>query len=160
MYSDGGRDVSVSEVKQSRADKDDDESAELTQPLPLSFISELFCWQMILDAYNIEVDSSYKFDEIVPPTQGYLFDKINVRYYYNNEGAPPFCAKSTNMGMHRGLFASREGAWWHRFGRSIVFFLMQWRIDSLFFLCHEKQLVISPSGLGRSDSDLSRSVGH
>jgi len=65
---------------------------------------------VILDAYNIEVDSSYKFDEIVPPTQGYLFDKINVRYYYNNEGAPPFCAKSTNIGMHRGLFASREGA--------------------------------------------------
>eukprot|EP00984_Skeletonema_dohrnii_P029283 scaffold19751_cov126-Skeletonema_dohrnii-CCMP3373.AAC.2 len=45
-------------------------------------------WQMILDAYNKEVDSSYKFDEIVPPTQGYLFDKIGAQY--NNEGVPPF----------------------------------------------------------------------
>ena len=63
-------------------------------------------WQMILDAYNKEVDSSYKFDQIVPPTQGYLFDKIGAQY--NNEGAPPFYAESRNMGRRRGLFASRD----------------------------------------------------
>eukprot|EP00985_Skeletonema_marinoi_P021967 scaffold13738_cov90-Skeletonema_marinoi.AAC.1 len=49
---------------------------------------------------------SYKFDQIVPPTQGYLFDKIGAQY--NNEGAPPFYAESTNMGRRRGLFASRD----------------------------------------------------
>eukprot|EP00984_Skeletonema_dohrnii_P021136 scaffold10485_cov106-Skeletonema_dohrnii-CCMP3373.AAC.2 len=63
-------------------------------------------WQMILDAYNKEVDSSYKFDQIVPPTQGYLFDKIGARY--SNEGVPPFHAESRNMGRRRGLFASRD----------------------------------------------------
>eukprot|EP00984_Skeletonema_dohrnii_P011122 scaffold4420_cov135-Skeletonema_dohrnii-CCMP3373.AAC.6 len=61
---------------------------------------------MILDAYNKEVDSSYKFDQIVPPTQGYLFGRNGARY--NNEGAPPFYAESTNMGRRRGLFASRD----------------------------------------------------
>eukprot|EP00985_Skeletonema_marinoi_P026604 scaffold20720_cov196-Skeletonema_marinoi.AAC.1 len=58
-------------------------------------------WQMILDAYNKEVDSSYKFDDIVPPTQGYLFDKISERY--SNEGVPPFHALPIILG---GLFAS------------------------------------------------------
>eukprot|EP00975_Prorocentrum_lima_P039968 8396037-Prorocentrum_lima.AAC.1 len=58
-------------------------------------------WQMILDAYNKEVDSSYKFDDIVPPTQGYLFDKIGERY--SNEGVPPFHALPIILG---GLFAS------------------------------------------------------
>mmetsp|Transcript_20853 Transcript_20853/g.31800 ORF Transcript_20853/g.31800 Transcript_20853/m.31800 type:complete len:293 (-) Transcript_20853:218-1096(-) len=61
-------------------------------------------WQMILDAYNKEVDSSYKFDDIVPPTQGYFsFEEIS-----GSLGAPPFYAKSSNMGIRRGLFASRD----------------------------------------------------
>jgi hypothetical protein len=60
-------------------------------------------WQMILDAYNKEVDSSYKFDQIVPPTQGYLFDKIGARY--SNEGVPPFYALPIILG---GLYASRD----------------------------------------------------
>eukprot|EP00985_Skeletonema_marinoi_P016770 scaffold9057_cov80-Skeletonema_marinoi.AAC.1 len=55
-------------------------------------------WQMILDAYNKEVDSSYKFDEIMPPTQGYKF---------NEAGAQPYYAKVSD-GKHRGLFASRD----------------------------------------------------
>eukprot|EP00984_Skeletonema_dohrnii_P012246 scaffold4950_cov121-Skeletonema_dohrnii-CCMP3373.AAC.1 len=58
-------------------------------------------WQMILDAYNKDVDSSYKFDQIVPPTQGYLFGR-------NGEEAPPFHARSTRRGKNRGLFASRD----------------------------------------------------
>jgi len=59
-------------------------------------------WQMILDAYNKEVDSSYKFDEIVPPTHGYLFGR-------NGEEAPPFYAKSIEgTNRNRGLFASRD----------------------------------------------------
>eukprot|EP00984_Skeletonema_dohrnii_P008723 scaffold3256_cov111-Skeletonema_dohrnii-CCMP3373.AAC.3 len=64
-------------------------------------------WQMILDAYNKEVDSSYKFDEIEPsPTQGYLFDR-------NGKEAPPFYAyaksiEGTNTNRNRGLFASRD----------------------------------------------------
>ena len=58
-------------------------------------------WQMILDAYNKEVDSSYKFDQIVPPTQGYLFGR-------NGKEAPPFLARSTRRGKNRGLFASRD----------------------------------------------------
>eukprot|EP00985_Skeletonema_marinoi_P002446 scaffold1019_cov97-Skeletonema_marinoi.AAC.24 len=65
-------------------------------------------WQMILDAYNKEVDSSSKLDDIVPPTQGYLFDKIGARYSNEGEGAPPFYAESRNMGRRRGLFASRD----------------------------------------------------
>jgi len=57
---------------------------------------------MILDAYNKEVDSSYKFDEIVPPTHGYLFGR-------NGEEAPPFYAKSIEgTNRNRGLFASRD----------------------------------------------------
>ncbi len=67
-------------------------------------------WQMILDAYNKEVESSIKFDKFVPPTRGYLFDESSTRYLIgarrNNEGTPPFHAKSINMGRHRGLFAS------------------------------------------------------
>ena len=64
-------------------------------------------WQMILDAYNKEVDSSYKFDDIVPPTQGYFsFEEISGSF--KTVGAPPFYAKSSNMGIRRGLFASRD----------------------------------------------------
>ncbi|KAL7497941.1 hypothetical protein ACHAWT_009450 [Skeletonema menzelii] len=78
-------------------------------------------WQMILDAYNKEVDSSYKFDKIVPPTEGYLFDEIGAR---NNEGAPPFRAGSKNKGT-RGLFATwniRKGEVIHDgFGSDVVF---------------------------------------
>ena len=48
--------------------------------------------------YNKEVDSSYKFDEIMPPTQGYKF---------NEAGAQPYYAKVSD-GKHRGLFASRD----------------------------------------------------
>jgi hypothetical protein len=55
-------------------------------------------WQIILDAYNKEVDASYKFDELVPPTQGYRF---------NEEGAPPYYAK-VSKNKDRGLFASRD----------------------------------------------------
>eukprot|EP00984_Skeletonema_dohrnii_P031781 scaffold24747_cov144-Skeletonema_dohrnii-CCMP3373.AAC.1 len=59
-------------------------------------------WQIILDAYNKEVDSSYKFDQIVPPTQGYLFGR-------NGEEAPPFYANSIEgTNRNRGLFASRD----------------------------------------------------
>ena len=61
-------------------------------------------WKMILDAYNKEVDSSYKFDLIVPPTEGgYVFDEVGQQY---GHGAPPFHARSTKMGTHRGLFAT------------------------------------------------------
>ena len=55
-------------------------------------------WQMILDAYNEQVDKSYKFDELVPPTQGYRF---------NEAGAQPYYAKVSD-GKDRGLFASRD----------------------------------------------------
>lgn len=79
-------------------------------------------WQMILDAYNKEVDSSYKFDKIVPPTEGYLFDEIGARH---NEGAPPFRAGSKKKGTHRGLFATwdiRKGQVIHDgFGSDVVF---------------------------------------
>lgn len=57
-------------------------------------------WQIILDAYNKEVDGSYKFDELVPPTQGYRFN--------NEAGAQPYYAKVTKGKKDRGLFASRE----------------------------------------------------
>ena len=57
--------------------------------------------------YNKEVDSSYKFDEIVPPTHGYFsFEEIGGSF--KTAGAPPFYAESTNMGRRRGLFASRD----------------------------------------------------
>eukprot|EP00985_Skeletonema_marinoi_P010696 scaffold5024_cov186-Skeletonema_marinoi.AAC.1 len=77
---------------------------------------------MILDAYNKEVDSSYKFDEIVPPTHGYLFGR-------NGEEAPPFYAKSIEgTNRNRGLFASRDI-------QEGEHFPMQWRIDDLCSLC-------------------------
>ena len=86
-------------------------------------------WQMILDTYNKEVDSSIKFDQFVPPTGGYLFDESSTRYLigarHNNEGTPPFHAKSTNMGRHRGLFASwdiKKGEVVHDGTRSDVVF--------------------------------------
>ena len=55
-------------------------------------------WQMVLDAYNKEVDSSYRFDPIVPPTEGYRF---------NEAGPPPYYAKLTKN-KDRGVFASRD----------------------------------------------------
>jgi hypothetical protein len=55
-------------------------------------------WQIVLDTYNKEVDKSYKFDELVPPTQGYRF---------NEAGAQPYYAK-VSKGKDRGLFASRD----------------------------------------------------
>ena len=79
-------------------------------------------WQMILDAYNKEVDSSYKFDQIVPPTAGYVFDEVGHQY---GEGNPPFSARSTKMGTHRGLFATwdiRKGEVIHNGSASDVVF--------------------------------------
>ena len=79
-------------------------------------------WQMILDAYNKEVDSSYKFDQIVLPTEGYVFDEVGHQY---GEGAPPFHARSTKMGTHRGLFATwdiRKGDLIHDGSHSDVVF--------------------------------------
>ena len=55
-------------------------------------------WQMIRDTYNKEVNSSYTFDELVPPTQGYRL---------NEAGGPPYYAK-VSEGKDRGLFASRD----------------------------------------------------
>ena len=61
-------------------------------------------WQM---THNKEVDSSSKLDDIVPPTQGYFsFEEIGGSF--KTAGAPPFYAKSSNMGRRRGLFASRD----------------------------------------------------
>ena len=79
-------------------------------------------WQMILDAYNREVDSSYKFDQIVLPTEGYVFDEVG---HQHGEGAPPFHARSTKMGTHRGLFATwdiRKGDLIHDGSHSDVVF--------------------------------------
>ena len=55
-------------------------------------------WQTLRDVYNSEVDSSFRFDDPVPPTQGYTL---------NENGAPPYYAK-LSPGKGRGLFASRN----------------------------------------------------
>ncbi|KAL7494775.1 hypothetical protein ACHAWT_003348 [Skeletonema menzelii] len=55
-------------------------------------------WQTLRDVYNSEVDSSVRFDDPVPPTQGYTL---------NENGAPPYYAK-LSPGKGRGLFASRN----------------------------------------------------
>lgn len=79
-------------------------------------------WEMIRDAYNKQVDSSYTFDELVPPTQGYRF---------NEGGAPPYYAK-VSKSKDRGLFASRDikkGEVVHDGSKSDVVFptAMAWR---------------------------------
>jgi len=79
-------------------------------------------WEMIRDAYNKHVDSSYTFDELVPPTQGYRL---------NEAGAPPFYAK-VSRNKDRGLFASRDiqkGEVVHDGSKSDVVFptAMSWR---------------------------------
>lgn len=55
-------------------------------------------WQTLRDVYNSEVDSSFIFDDTVPPTQGYTL---------NANGAPPYYAK-LSPGKGRSLFASRD----------------------------------------------------
>eukprot|EP00574_Skeletonema_japonicum_P001032 CAMPEP_0201741814 /NCGR_PEP_ID=MMETSP0593-20130828/47002_1 /ASSEMBLY_ACC=CAM_ASM_000672 /TAXON_ID=267983 /ORGANISM="Skeletonema japonicum, Strain CCMP2506" /LENGTH=359 /DNA_ID=CAMNT_0048236153 /DNA_START=81 /DNA_END=1157 /DNA_ORIENTATION=- len=55
-------------------------------------------WESMLDAYNQVVDPAYKFDDEVPPTEGYRL---------NEDGLPPYYAK-LSPGKGRGLFASRD----------------------------------------------------
>ncbi len=50
-------------------------------------------WQTLRDVYNNEVDSSFLFDDPVPPTQGYTL---------NENGGPPYYAK-LSPGKGRGL---------------------------------------------------------
>ncbi len=79
-------------------------------------------WEMIRDVYNKQVDSSYTFDELVPPTQGYRF---------NETGGPPYHAK-VSKSKDRGLFATRDinkGEVVHDGSKSDVVFptAMAWR---------------------------------
>ncbi|KAL7449009.1 hypothetical protein ACHAWC_002888 [Mediolabrus comicus] len=55
-------------------------------------------WQVLRDAYIAQVDKEYKFDDPIPPTEGYTL---------NEDGAPPFYAAMA-PGKGRGLFASRD----------------------------------------------------
>ena len=55
-------------------------------------------WQTLRDVYNSEVDSSFVFDDPVPPTKGYTLSE---------NGAPPYYAK-LSPGKGRSLFASRD----------------------------------------------------
>ena len=56
-------------------------------------------WNIIRDAYKYQVDPSFEFDELVPPTQGYRFNEAG-------EG-PPYYAKLSESN-DRGLYASRD----------------------------------------------------
>ncbi len=64
-----------------------------TKPVP-----DMEYWESMLDAYNQVVDPAYKFDDEVPPTEGYRL---------NEDGSPPYYAK-LSPGKGRGLFASRD----------------------------------------------------
>ncbi|KAL7495509.1 hypothetical protein ACHAWT_005926 [Skeletonema menzelii] len=64
-----------------------------TKPVP-----NMEFWETMLKAYNQEVDPTYKFDAVVPPTEGYRHDE---------NGPPPYYAK-LSPGKGRGLFASRD----------------------------------------------------
>ena len=55
-------------------------------------------WQTLRDVYKSEVDSSYLFDDPIPPTQGSTL---------NENGATPYYA-DLSPGKGRGLFASRD----------------------------------------------------
>ena len=61
-------------------------------------VPDMEFWETMLKAYNQEVDSTYKFDADVPPTEGYRHDE---------NGPPPYYAK-LSPGKGRGLFASRD----------------------------------------------------
>ena len=56
-------------------------------------------WSIIRDAYKNQVDPSFEFDALVPPTQGYRFNEAG-------EG-PPYYAKLSES-KDRGLYASRD----------------------------------------------------
>ena len=56
-------------------------------------------WNIIRDAYKNQVDPSFEFDALVPPTQGYRFNEAG-------EG-PPYYAKLSES-KDRGLYASRD----------------------------------------------------
>jgi hypothetical protein len=64
-----------------------------TKPLPT-----MEYWQTMLNAYNQVVDPTYKFNDEVPPTQGYRLNKY---------GPQPYYAK-LSPGKGRGVFASRD----------------------------------------------------
>ncbi len=64
-----------------------------TKPIP-----DMEFWNTMLDVYNRVVDPTYKFDDQVPPTEGYRL---------NENGAQPYYAK-LSPGKGRGLFASRD----------------------------------------------------
>ena len=66
---------------------------DYTKPLPT-----MEDWETMLEAYNKVVDPTYKFDDEIPPTQGYRLNK---------DGAPPYYAK-LSPGKGRGLFATRD----------------------------------------------------
>mmetsp|Transcript_12002 Transcript_12002/g.18411 ORF Transcript_12002/g.18411 Transcript_12002/m.18411 type:complete len:331 (-) Transcript_12002:281-1273(-) len=66
---------------------------DATKPVP-----DMEYWDTMLEVYNRVVDPTYKFDDEVPPTEGYRL---------NENGAQPYYAKlSPDKG--RGLFASRD----------------------------------------------------
>ena len=81
-------------------------------------------WNLFREKYNEVVDDSFKFDDPVPPTQGYSIDIVN-------HAPPPFVAKFS-PGMGRGVFATRdisEGELVHNGNHSAMKFAdaMAWR---------------------------------
>ena len=79
-------------------------------------------WETMLEAYNKVVDPTYKFDDEIPPTQGYRLNK---------DGAQPYYAK-LSPGKGRGLFATRDiqkGEIVHDGAKSDIVFTdgMSWR---------------------------------
>ena len=62
-------------------------------------VPSLEYWNFLRTKYIEVVDPSYKFDDKVPPTQGYSTDE---------KGTPPFYYAKVSPGKGRGLYASRD----------------------------------------------------
>ena len=62
-------------------------------------VPSLEYWNYLRTKYNQVVDPTYKFDDKVPPTQGYSTD---------SKGTPPFYYAKASPGKGRGIYASRD----------------------------------------------------
>lgn len=74
-------------------------------------------WNLFREKYNENVDSDFKFDDPIPPTEGYSLDSLSLL-------PPPFVA-NFSPGMGRGVFATRDikkGELVHNGGRSAMVF--------------------------------------
>eukprot|EP00574_Skeletonema_japonicum_P008801 CAMPEP_0201732160 /NCGR_PEP_ID=MMETSP0593-20130828/28067_1 /ASSEMBLY_ACC=CAM_ASM_000672 /TAXON_ID=267983 /ORGANISM="Skeletonema japonicum, Strain CCMP2506" /LENGTH=305 /DNA_ID=CAMNT_0048225083 /DNA_START=27 /DNA_END=944 /DNA_ORIENTATION=- len=65
-------------------------------------------WNLLRQAYTLIVDDTQKWDDPIPPTQGYSFSHTSGSSNNNGVATPPPNYAKQSKGKGRGLFASRN----------------------------------------------------